>query len=58
MNSKTGVAFSVAAIAAIAAVIVLFVSGPLAATQTQAFPGGFHRGFGFDGFGGCGGCCF
>jgi len=55
MNSKTGVAFSVAAIAA---VIVLFVSGPLAATQAQAFPGGFHRGFGFDGFGGCGGCCF
>jgi hypothetical protein len=35
MNSKTGVAFSVAAIAA---VIVLFASGPLAATQAQAFP--------------------
>jgi hypothetical protein len=45
MNSKTGIAFS---IAAIAAVIVLFASGPLAANQAQAFPfGGFHRGFGF-----------
>jgi len=32
MNSKAGVAFSVAAIAAIAAVIVLIASGPLAAT--------------------------
>jgi hypothetical protein len=49
MNSKTGVAFS---IAAIAAVIVLFASGPLAATQAQAFSfGGFHRGFGFHHFG-------
>lgn len=52
MNSKTGVAFS---IAAIAAVIVLFASGPLVAThQAQAFGFGrghfgfgFHRGFGF-----------
>jgi hypothetical protein len=53
MNSKTGVAFS---IVAIAAVVVLFASGPLAATQAQAFGfghggfghfGGFHRGFGF-----------
>jgi hypothetical protein len=43
MNSKTGVALS---IGAIAAVIVLFATGPLAATQAQAF-GGFHRGFGF-----------
>jgi hypothetical protein len=34
MNSKTGIALSVAAIAA---VIVLFASGPLAATQAQAF---------------------
>ncbi|MGA9154430.1 MAG: hypothetical protein WBZ36_27925, partial [Candidatus Nitrosopolaris sp.] len=52
MNSKTGIAFS---IAAIAAVIVLFASGPLAATQVQAFGGhfgfgGFHRHFGFGGF--------
>jgi hypothetical protein len=46
MNSKTGIAFS---IAAIAAVIVLFASGPLAAAQAQAFP--FHRGFGFHHFG-------
>jgi hypothetical protein len=71
MNSKTGIAFS---IAAIAAVIVLFASGPLAANQVQAFPFGFHRGFGFGfhhfgfgfhrfgfgfpgfGFGGFGGC--
>jgi hypothetical protein len=74
MNSKTGIALS---IGAIAAVIVLFATGPLAATQAQAFGfggfGGFHRGFGFGfhrgfgfgfpgfgGFGGCGGCggCF
>jgi hypothetical protein len=49
MNSKTTVAFS---IVAIAAVIVLFASGPLAATKAQAFPfGGFHRGFGFHHFG-------
>jgi hypothetical protein len=71
MNSKTGVAFS---IVAIAAVIILFATGPLAVTKAQAFPGfGFHRGFGhgfgfgfhrhffggfgFPGFGGCGGCC-
>jgi hypothetical protein len=65
MNSKTTVAFS---IVAIAAVIVLFASGPLAATKAQAFPfGGFHRGFGFHhfgfgfnrgfGFGGFGGGC-
>ena len=57
MNSKIGVAFSVAAIAA---VIVLFASGPIVATQ-QAFAGfgfggfnggfGFHRGFGFHHFG-------
>ncbi|MFY9798392.1 MAG: hypothetical protein WAJ93_22105 [Candidatus Nitrosopolaris sp.] len=47
MNTKTNVAFS---IVAIAAVIVLFASGPLAATQAQAF-GGFHRGFGFHHFG-------
>jgi hypothetical protein len=53
MNPKTGIAFS---IAAIAAVIVLFASGPLAATKAKAFPGhgfgfgGFHRGFGFGGF--------
>jgi hypothetical protein len=33
---KTGVAFS---IVAIAAVIVLFASGPLAATKVQAFGG-------------------
>jgi hypothetical protein len=45
MNPKTTVAFS---IVAIAAVIVLFATGPLAATKAQAFPfGGFHRGFGF-----------
>ncbi|MGB8935921.1 MAG: hypothetical protein WCC17_12530 [Candidatus Nitrosopolaris sp.] len=62
MNSKTGVVFS---IVAIAAVIALFASGPLAATKALAFGhgfggfggfprgfGGFHRGFG----GGCGGC--
>jgi hypothetical protein len=72
MNSKTGIALSMVAIAA---VIVLFASGPLAATKAQAFPFGFHRGFhhfgfgfhrfgffhrgfGFPGFGGCGGCCF
>jgi hypothetical protein len=69
MNSKTGVALS---IIAIAAVIALFASGPLVATQAQAFQGfrfhhfgfGLHRfgfgfpGFGFGGFGGCGGCCF
>jgi hypothetical protein len=49
MNSKTGVALS---IGAIAAVIVLFATGSLAATQAQAFPfGGFHRGFGFHHFG-------
>jgi hypothetical protein len=51
MNSKTGITFS---IVAIAAVIVLFASGPLAATKAMAFPGhgfgGFHRGFGFGGF--------
>ncbi|MFZ0224627.1 MAG: hypothetical protein WA323_02710 [Candidatus Nitrosopolaris sp.] len=47
MNTKTSVAFS---IVAIAAVIVLFASDSVAATQAQAF-GGFHRGFG-----GCG-CC-
>ncbi|HXX95509.1 MAG TPA: hypothetical protein VEL11_00105 [Candidatus Bathyarchaeia archaeon] len=45
MNSKTGVAFS---IVAIAAVVLVFASGPLVASA-QAFPGfgGFHRGFGF-----------
>ena len=47
MNSKTGVTFS---IVAIAAVVVLFATGPLA-TKALAFPGhgfgGFHRGFGF-----------
>ncbi|HYA82815.1 MAG TPA: hypothetical protein VEH06_05115 [Candidatus Bathyarchaeia archaeon] len=49
MNSKTGIAFS---IIAIAAVIALLASGPLAATKAQAFPfGGFHRGFGFHHFG-------
>ena len=59
MNPNTGIALS---IGAIAAVIVLFATGPLAATQAQAFGGfgGFHRGFGFGfpgfGFGGCGGC--
>ncbi|MFZ0224383.1 MAG: hypothetical protein WAM42_22100 [Candidatus Nitrosopolaris sp.] len=53
MNSKTGVVFS---IVAIAAVIALFASGPLAATKALAFGhgfggfGGFHRGFGFGGF--------
>jgi hypothetical protein len=47
MNTKTSVAFSMIAIAA---VIVLFASGPLAATQAQAF-GGFHRGFFHRGFG-------
>jgi hypothetical protein len=52
MNSKTGIAFS---IVAIAAVIALFASGPLVASA-QAFPGGFgfhHNGFGFhhNGFG-------
>jgi len=60
MNPKTGVA------GAVAALIVLFATGPLAATQAQAFGGfgGFHRCFGFGfpgfGFGGCGGCggCF
>jgi hypothetical protein len=48
MNPKTGVALS---IVAIAAVIALFTSGPIAANQAQAFPGGFggfhHFGFGF-----------
>ena len=49
MNSKTTVAFS---IVAVAAVIVLFASGPLTATKAQAFGfGGFHRGFGFHHFG-------
>jgi hypothetical protein len=61
MNSKTSVAFS---IVGIAAVIVLFASGPLVAThQAQAFMGrggfghfghfgfGLHRGFGFHHFG-------
>ncbi|MGA8083607.1 MAG: hypothetical protein WB988_17275, partial [Candidatus Nitrosopolaris sp.] len=49
MNSKTSIVFS---IAAIAAVIVLFATGPLAATKAQAFGfGGFHRGFGFHHFG-------
>jgi hypothetical protein len=48
MNSKTTVAFS---IIAIAAVVVLFATGPLAATKAQAFGfGGFHRGFGFHRF--------
>src|SRR5215471_21398222 len=50
MKSKTGVAFS---IVAIAAVVLVFASGPLVASA-QAFPfggfGGFHRGFG-GGFG-------
>jgi len=52
MNPKTGVA------GALAALIVLFATGPLAATQAQAFGGfcGFHRGLGFGGWGGCGGC--
>ncbi|MFY9872726.1 MAG: hypothetical protein WAK17_23710 [Candidatus Nitrosopolaris sp.] len=45
MNSKTGVVFS---IVAIAAVIALFASGPLAATKALAFGHGFG--------GGCGGC--
>jgi hypothetical protein len=36
MNTKTGVAFN---IIAVAAVIVLFTSGPLPATQAQAFGG-------------------
>ncbi|MGC2571013.1 MAG: hypothetical protein WA364_05825 [Candidatus Nitrosopolaris sp.] len=46
MNSKTGIAFSTTAIAA---VIALFASGPIVANQqTQAFGfAGFHRGFGF-----------
>ncbi|MGB6526486.1 MAG: hypothetical protein WBF33_00115 [Candidatus Nitrosopolaris sp.] len=49
MNTKTGITFS---IVAIAAVIVLFATGPLAATKAQAFPfSGFHRGFGFHHFG-------
>jgi len=39
MKTKTNVALS---IVAIAAVIVLFASDPLAASQAQAF-GGFHR---------------
>jgi hypothetical protein len=55
MKSKTGVAFS---IVAIAAVVLVFASGPLVASA-QAFPGfgmrgfgfGFHRGFGFNHFG-------
>ena len=46
MNTKTSIAFGIAAIAAL---VVLFSSGPLAATQAQAF-GGFHRGFGFHHF--------
>ena len=53
MNTKTNIAFS---IAAIAAVIVLFASGPLVASQAQAI-GGFHRGFGFPGWGWGGGGC-
>ena len=50
MNSKTGIAFSTTAIAA---VIVLFASGPIVANQqAQAFGFvGFHRGFGFHHFG-------
>jgi hypothetical protein len=54
MKTKTNVALG---IVAVAAVIVLFASGPLAASQAQAFDGfhrglGFHRGFGFHhGFG-------
>jgi hypothetical protein len=47
MKTKTNVALS---IVAVTAVIVLFASGPLAASQAQAF-GGFHRGFGFHHFG-------
>src|SRR5215472_5003368 len=51
MNSKTGITFS---IVAIAAVTTLFASGPLVTNQqVQAFPfggfGGFHH-FGFGGF--------
>ena len=53
MKTKTNVALS---IAAIAAVIVLFASGPLVASQAQAI-GGFHRGFGFPGWGWGGGGC-
>jgi hypothetical protein len=53
MNSKTGITFS---IAAIAAVIVLFASGPVVGNQQalaanfagSGFMGGpFHGGFGF-----------
>jgi hypothetical protein len=70
MNSKTGIALSVVAIAA---VIAVFAATPfVVAHQAQAF--GFHRGFGFHrsfgfgfhrgfgfgfpgfGFGGFGGC--
>jgi hypothetical protein len=57
MKSKTGVVLS---IVAIAAVVLVFASGPLVASA-QAFPGfgmrgfgggfGFHRGFGFNHFG-------
>ena len=70
MNSKTGIALSVIAIAA---VIAVFAATPfVVAHQAQAFGfrGGFHRGFGFGfhrgfgfgfhrgfGFGGFGGGC-
>jgi hypothetical protein len=46
MNTKTGVAFN---IIAVAAVKVLFTSGSLPAIQAQAF-GGLHHGFGFHHF--------
>ena len=54
MNSKRGIAFS---IAAIAAVTVIFASGPLVANQqAQALPfGGFGGGGGGGGVGGFGG---
>ncbi len=48
MNSKTSVAFSVSAIPA---VVLLFASGSLVATQAQAQMMGFGRFGGFHGFG-------
>jgi hypothetical protein len=48
MNSKTYVAFSVAAIAA---AVLLFASAPIVATQAQAQMMGFGRFRGFHGFG-------
>jgi hypothetical protein len=47
INKERTIALS---IVAIAAVIVLFATGPLAATKAQAYWYGFHRGYGFHHF--------